>query len=115
MATSDELLDAIEKIAINYETSPSDDALPDAPNWHYSMLGLLQAIEYNLRILAYCLINGNRKRNHVRGANRPHFLTSDGIEIDKCQTTNPSPVQWPTTRPGDLRATPHVPPHKQEH
>ena len=50
MATSDELLDAIEKIAPNYETSPSDDALADAPNFHYSLLGLLQAIEYNLRI-----------------------------------------------------------------
>ena len=50
MATSDELLEAIEKIAVNYDTSPSDDALTDAPNFHYSLLGLLQAIEYNLRI-----------------------------------------------------------------
>ena len=50
MATSGQILDAIEKLAIEYETSPNEDGLTDAPNWHYSMLQLLQAIEYNLRI-----------------------------------------------------------------
>ena len=50
MATSDQLLSALEDIAIDYNSSPNDDALEDKPNWHYSVLGLLQAIEYNLRI-----------------------------------------------------------------
>ena len=50
MATSDQLLSAIQDIAIDYESSPQDDALEDKPNWHYSVLALLQAIEYNQRI-----------------------------------------------------------------
>ena len=50
MATSDELLSALEKIAIDYESSPDDDGLADKANFHYSLLQLLQAIEYNQRI-----------------------------------------------------------------
>lgn len=50
MATSDELLEAIEKIAIDYEKSPGNDDLPHSPNFHYDLLNCLQAIEYNLRI-----------------------------------------------------------------
>ena len=50
MATSDELLQAIEKIAIDYESSPDDDGLEDKANFHYSLLQLLQSIEHNQRI-----------------------------------------------------------------
>ena len=50
MATSDELLQAIENIAVDYDRSPGDDGLPYSPNWHYDLLKALQAIEYNLRI-----------------------------------------------------------------
>lgn len=50
MATSDQIKASLDKISVNYETSPNEDGLVDAPNWHYSMLQLLQAIEYNLRI-----------------------------------------------------------------
>ncbi len=50
MATSDELLEAIEKIAIDYDRSPGNDALPYSPNFHYDLLNILQAIEYNQRI-----------------------------------------------------------------
>lgn len=50
MATSDEIKASLDKIAVNYETSPEEDELTDSPNWHYSMLQLLGGIEYNLRI-----------------------------------------------------------------
>ena len=50
MATSDELLQAIENIAVDYDKSPGDDGLPYSPNWHYDVLRSLQGIEYNLRI-----------------------------------------------------------------
>lgn len=50
MATSDELLQAIENIAVDYDNSPGDDGLPYSPNWHYDILKSLQGIEYNLRI-----------------------------------------------------------------
>ena len=50
MATSDELLSALENIAIDYDKSPANDDLPYAPNWHYDMLRAVQGIEYNLRI-----------------------------------------------------------------
>ena len=50
MATSDELLEKISELAINYDSSPADDDLPFAPNWHYDMLRAVQGIEYNLRI-----------------------------------------------------------------
>ncbi len=50
MATSDELLEAIEKIAIDYESSPDDDGLEDKANFHYSLLQLLQSIEHNQRV-----------------------------------------------------------------
>ena len=50
MATSDELLEAIENIAVDYDKSPGDDGLPYSPNWHYDMLKCLQGIEYSLRI-----------------------------------------------------------------
>lgn len=50
MATSDELLQAIENIAVDYDKSPGDDGLPYSPNWHYDILKALQSIEYNLRI-----------------------------------------------------------------
>ena len=50
MATSDELLQAIENIAVDYDKSPGDDGLPYSPNWHYDVLKALQGIEYNLRI-----------------------------------------------------------------
>ena len=50
MATSDELLSAIEKIAIDYDTSPLNDDLPFKPNWHVEIIKILQAIEYNQRI-----------------------------------------------------------------
>lgn len=50
MATSDELLDEIKKISVDYESSPHDDGLPNKPNFHYSLLELLQSIEYNQRI-----------------------------------------------------------------
>jgi len=62
MATSDELLDAIEKIAVDYESSPHDDGLTNKPNFHYSLLELLQSIEYNQRIYneMYKIKNGLR-------------------------------------------------------
>jgi len=50
MATSDELLEKLSSLAIDYDTSPANDDLPFAPNWHYDTLRTLQAIEYNLRI-----------------------------------------------------------------
>ncbi len=50
MATSDDLLQKISDLAIDYDSSPGDDALPFKPNWHYEMLRVLQAIEYNQRI-----------------------------------------------------------------
>ena len=50
MATSDQMLEALDKIAPNYETSPEEDELEDAPNFHYSLLQVLGGIEYNLRI-----------------------------------------------------------------
>lgn len=50
MATSDELLQGIKDIAINYDKSPADDGLPYSPNWHYDLLKCLQSIEYALRI-----------------------------------------------------------------
>ena len=60
MATSDELLEAFEKIAIYYESSPHDDGLTNKPNFHYSLLELLQSIEYNQRIFneMYRIKNG---------------------------------------------------------
>lgn len=50
MATSDELLSALENIAIDYDKSPANDDLPFGANWHYDMLRAVQGIEYNLRI-----------------------------------------------------------------
>ena len=50
MADSDELLQAIKNIAVDYDNSPGDDGLPYSPNWHYDMLKCLQSIEYSLRI-----------------------------------------------------------------
>ena len=50
MATSDELLEAIEKVAIDYDSSPLNDELPFKPNWHVEIIKILQAIEYNQRI-----------------------------------------------------------------
>lgn len=50
MATSDELLSAIEKIQIDYDSSPLNDDLPFKPNWHVEIIKILQAIEYNQRI-----------------------------------------------------------------
>ena len=50
MATSDELLQAIEKVAIDYDSSPLNDDLPFKPNWHVEIIKILQAIEYNQRI-----------------------------------------------------------------
>tara|TARA_Y100001938_G_C7974352_1_gene370967 strand:- start:50 stop:256 length:207 start_codon:yes stop_codon:yes gene_type:complete len=50
MATSDELLEALEKIQIDYDSSPLNDELPYKPNWHVEIIKILQAIEYNQRI-----------------------------------------------------------------
>jgi len=50
MATSDELLDEIKKIAIDYDSSPLNDDLPFKPNWHVEIIKILTAIEYNQRI-----------------------------------------------------------------
>ncbi len=50
MATSDQILQAITDLKIDYESSPNDDGLEDKANFHYSLLQLLQAIEYNQRI-----------------------------------------------------------------
>tara|TARA_R100000353_G_scaffold149946_1_gene108353 strand:+ start:2367 stop:2573 length:207 start_codon:yes stop_codon:yes gene_type:complete len=50
MATSDELLQAIQKVAIDYDSSPLNDDLPFKPNWHVEIIKILQAIEYNQRI-----------------------------------------------------------------
>tara|TARA_R100000278_G_scaffold4613_1_gene7699 strand:+ start:796 stop:1002 length:207 start_codon:yes stop_codon:yes gene_type:complete len=50
MATSDELLSALENIAIDYDSSPLNDELPFKPNWHVEIIKILQAIEYNQRI-----------------------------------------------------------------
>ena len=65
MATSDELLEAIEKIAVDYESSPHDDGLPNKPNFHYSLLELLQAIEFNQRVYneMYKIKNGLQDDN----------------------------------------------------
>lgn len=62
MATSDELLSAIESLAIDYESSPADDGLEDKANFHYSLLELLQKIEFNQRIAneMYRIKNGLR-------------------------------------------------------
>jgi len=50
MATSDQLLSALEKIQIDYDSSPLNDDLPFKPNWHVEIIKILQAIEYNQRI-----------------------------------------------------------------
>tara|TARA_Y100000593_G_C4246216_1_gene304820 strand:- start:70 stop:273 length:204 start_codon:yes stop_codon:yes gene_type:complete len=50
MATSDQILSALSDLKIDYESSPNDDGLEDKANFHYSLLQLLQAIEYNQRI-----------------------------------------------------------------
>lgn len=50
MATSDELLEKIANLAIDYDTSPLNDDLPFKPNWHVEIIKILQAIEYNQRI-----------------------------------------------------------------
>jgi hypothetical protein len=50
MATSDELLDALNQIKIDYDSSPLNDELPYKPNWHVEIIKILQAIEYNQRI-----------------------------------------------------------------
>lgn len=50
MATSDELLEALNKIKIDYDSSPLNDDLPFKPNWHVEIIKILQAIEYNQRI-----------------------------------------------------------------
>jgi len=50
MATSDQIKASLDKIAVNYETSPEEDDLTDSPNFHYSLLQILGGIEYNLRI-----------------------------------------------------------------
>lgn len=50
MATSDELLEALDKIKIDYDSSPLNDDLPFKPNWHVEIIKILQAIEYNQRI-----------------------------------------------------------------
>ncbi|MCK5606187.1 hypothetical protein KAR91_30085 [Candidatus Pacearchaeota archaeon] len=65
MATSDEIKASLDKIAVNYETSPNEDGLTDSPNWHYSMLQLLGAIEHNLRIFneLYRIKNGFTSRD----------------------------------------------------
>ncbi len=62
MATSDELLSAIESLAIDYESSPADDGLEVKANFHYSLLELLQKIEFNQRIAneMYRIKNGLR-------------------------------------------------------
>jgi len=50
MASSDELLEALEKIQIDYDSSPLNDELPFKANWHVEIIKILQAIEYNQRI-----------------------------------------------------------------
>ncbi len=50
MATSDQILQAITDLKIDYESSPADDGLEDKANFHYSLLELLQKIEFNQRI-----------------------------------------------------------------
>lgn len=50
MATSDELLEKIASLAIDYDSSPLNDDLPFKPNWHVEIIKILQAIEYNQRI-----------------------------------------------------------------
>ena len=50
MATSDELLQAIENIAGDYDNSPGDDGLPYSHNWQYDLLKCIQSIDYSLRI-----------------------------------------------------------------
>ena len=50
MATSDQILQAISDLKIDYESSPADDGLEDKANFHYSLLELLQKIEFNQRI-----------------------------------------------------------------
>lgn len=50
MATSDELLDVLNQIKIDYDSSPLNDELPYKPNWHVEIIKILQAIEYNQRI-----------------------------------------------------------------
>lgn len=50
MATSDEIKTALENLAIDYESSPADDGLLDKANFHYSLLDLLQRMEFNQRV-----------------------------------------------------------------
>tara|TARA_Y100000593_G_C4223164_1_gene292952 strand:+ start:571 stop:771 length:201 start_codon:yes stop_codon:yes gene_type:complete len=50
MATSDQILTAIDNLKIDYESSPADDGLEDKANFHYSLLELLQKIEFNQRV-----------------------------------------------------------------
>ncbi len=50
MATSDQILTALQALKIDYESSPADDGLEDKANFHYSLLELLQKIEFNQRI-----------------------------------------------------------------
>ena len=62
MATSDEIKASLDAIAIDYESSPHEDGLPDKANFHYSLLELLQKIELNQRIYneMYRIKNGLR-------------------------------------------------------
>jgi len=62
MATSDQILSALVDLKIDYESSPADDGLEDKANFHYSLLELLQKIEFNQRIAneMYRIKNGLR-------------------------------------------------------
>ena len=50
MADSDQLLEAIQNIAISYDRTPKDDQYEDGANFHFQLLDVLERIHTQLVI-----------------------------------------------------------------
>lgn len=50
MANSDELLTAIQNIAISYDRTPKDDQYEDGANFHFQLLDVLERIHTQMVI-----------------------------------------------------------------
>ena len=50
MATSDELLTAVQNIAISYDRTPKDDQYEDGANFHFQLLDVLERIHTQMVI-----------------------------------------------------------------
>ena len=51
MATSDELLESIQNLAISYDRTPLDDQYADGANFHFQLLEILTKI-HNQMVIA---------------------------------------------------------------